>query len=197
MKLNKEFYLEKDVDRIAQNLLGKFLVTNFDGLLTSGKIVETESYAGVTDKASHAYAGRRTKRTEIMYRQGGTIYVYLIYGIYSMFNIVTNKENIPHAILIRALEPVDGIETILSRRKLDKPKYNLSAGPGLLTQALGITTKQSGLSLFDGGLIFRNGMGQLHRFNIHRRSPYRSDSRCHGEPAIEPHRRGRPCPPDV
>ena len=152
MKLEKKFYLDEDVDNIAMELLGKFLVTNFNGQLTSGKIIETESYAGVIDKASHAYGGQRTNRTEIMYRAGGTIYVYLIYGIYSLFNIVTNKEDIPHAVLIRAIEPVDGIETMLRRRKLDKPKYNLSAGPGLLTQALGISTKHTGQSIFDGNI---------------------------------------------
>ncbi len=149
MKLNKEFYLDEDVERIAKKLLGKVLVTNFNDKITAGKIVETEAYAGITDKASHAYGGRRTKRTEIMYWQAGTIYVYLIYGIYSLFNIVTNKEDIPHAILIRAIEPLDGVETMLKRRKLDKPKYNLCAGPGMLTQALGISTKHTGLSIYD------------------------------------------------
>jgi len=152
MKLNKAFYLDEDVDQIAKMLLGKFLVTNFNDQLTSGKIVETESYAGVIDKASHAYANRRTNRTEIMYRQGGTIYVYLIYGIYSLFNIVTNKEDIPHAVLIRAIEPVDGLGSMLKRRKLEKPKYNLCAGPGLLTQALGISTKHTGQSILDGNI---------------------------------------------
>ena len=150
MKIHKEFYLDENVERIAQNLLGKFLVTKFNGQLTSGKIVETEAYAGVTDKASHAYGGRRTKRTEIMYWPAGTVYVYFIYGIYSLFNIVTNKKDIPHAILIRAIEPVDGIETMLRRRKIDRPKYNLSSGPGLLTQALAISTKHTGQSILDG-----------------------------------------------
>jgi DNA-3-methyladenine glycosylase len=152
MKLDKNFYIHNDVHRIAQKLLGKFLVTQIDGIITSGKIVETESYAGVTDKASHAYGGRRSKRTEIMYMPGGTVYVYLIYGIYSLFNVVTNKEAIPHAVLIRAIEPSEGIDEMLSRRKLNRPKYNLSAGPGLLSQALGISTRHTGQSLLNGNI---------------------------------------------
>lgn len=152
MKLDKNFYIQEDVDHIAKNLLGKILITAIDGIITSGKIVETESYAGVTDKASHAYGGRRTQRTEIMYRTGGTVYVYLIYGIYSLFNVVTNIEDIPHAVLIRAIEPSEGIDEMLKRRKLDRPKYNLSAGPGLLSQALGISTQHTGQSLLDGNI---------------------------------------------
>ncbi len=152
MKLDKNFYINDDVDHVAQKLLGKFLVTQIDGIVTSGKIVETESYAGVTDKASHAYGGRRSNRTEIMYMPGGTVYVYLIYGIYSLFNVVTNKEDIPHAVLIRAIEPSDGIYEMLKRRKLERPKHNLSAGPGLLSQALGISTRHTGQSLLNGNI---------------------------------------------
>ena len=146
-KLTKEFYISEDVEQIARDLLGKFLVTHFNNQYTCGMIVETEAYAGIADKASHAYSGRRTKRTETMYAEGGTAYVYLIYGIYSLFNVVTSKAGIPHAILIRALEPVDGIDIMLSRRKMTKIKHNLSGGPGLLTQALGISTQHMGYSL--------------------------------------------------
>jgi DNA-3-methyladenine glycosylase len=152
MKLNKKIYLNADVDQVAQKLLGKFLITQIDGIVTSGKIVETESYAGVTDKASHAYGRRRSKRTEIMYMPGGTVYVYLIYGIYSLFNVVTNKEDIPHAVLIRAIEPSEGIAEMLSRRKLNRPKYNLCSGPGLLSQAFGISTRHTGQSLLNGNI---------------------------------------------
>lgn len=149
MKLPLEFYLDEDVEKLSKALLGKYLVSNFDGQLTSGMIVETEAYAGVSDKASHAYSVRRTQRTEIMYMQGGTAYVYLIYGIHALFNVVTNKKDTPHAVLIRAIEPVDGIETMLTRRNLTKPAHNLCGGPGLLTSALGISTKHSGISLLD------------------------------------------------
>lgn len=149
MKLSIDFYLDENVEKVSKALLGKFLVTNFNNKLTSGMIIETEAYAGVTDKASHAYGGRRTPRTEIMYMQGGTAYVYLIYGIHSLFNVVTNKQDIPHAILVRAIEPVDGIETMLRRRNLKKTMHNLCGGPGLLTSALGISTTHSGLSLLD------------------------------------------------
>ena len=124
------------------------LYTKFDGKLTSGIIVETEAYAGVDDKASHAYRDRRTSRMEVMYAVGGTAYVYLCYGIHHLFNVVTNVEGIPHAVLIRAIEPVDGIDIMLQRRNMSKPLPKLTAGPGILSQALGISTSHSGVSLF-------------------------------------------------
>ncbi|KAA3611097.1 MAG: DNA-3-methyladenine glycosylase [Calditrichaeota bacterium] len=166
MKLKQAFFQREDVDQIAKELLGKILVTNFDGQLTSGKIVETESYAGVTDKASHAYSGRRTKRTEIMYGPAGTVYVYLIYGIYSLFNIVTNKNDIPHAVLIRAIEPVDGINKMLERRKMERAKYNLSAGPGLLTQALGISTIHNAQNVMNGNIWVEDHGLKIHEGEI-------------------------------
>ena len=109
------FYQQKSVVKIARDLLGKILVTNFEGIYSSGRIVETEAYNGIVDKASHAYNSRRTKRTTIMYLPGGVAYVYLIYGIHHLFNVVTNIENEPHAVLIRAIEPIEGIETMLAR----------------------------------------------------------------------------------
>ena len=148
-KLPADFYQREDVLVISRELLGKVLCTNFHGKLTSGIIVETEAYAGVTDKASHAYGGRRTKRTETMYAKGGSAYVYLCYGIHHLFNIVTNKENIPHAVLIRAIQPRDGIEIMLQRRNKKKVDQSLTAGPGSLTRALGITVKDSGTLLMD------------------------------------------------
>ena len=148
-KLSADFYKRDDVLLISHELLGKVLCTNFHGKLTSGIIVETEAYAGITDKASHAYGGRRTKRTETMYASGGTVYVYLCYGIHHIFNIVTNKENIPYAVLIRAIQPRDGIDFILQRRKKKKIDRSLTAGPGSLTRALGITVKYSGILLMD------------------------------------------------
>ena len=148
-KLSADFYQRDDVLLISRELLGKVLCTNFHGKLTSGIIVETEAYAGVTDKASHAYGGRRTKRTETMYAKGGSAYVYLCYGIHHLFNIVTNKENIPHAVLIRAIQPRDGIEIMLQRRNKKKVDQSFTAGPGSLTRALGITVKDSGTLLMD------------------------------------------------
>jgi DNA-3-methyladenine glycosylase len=148
-KLPVDFYQKEDVLVISRKLLGKVLCTNFHGKLTSGIIVETEAYSGVTDKASHAYGGRRTKRTETMYAKGGSAYVYLCYGIHHLFNIVTNKENIPHAVLIRAIQPRDGIEIMLQRRNKKKVDQSITAGPGSLTRALGITVKDSGTLLMD------------------------------------------------
>ena len=148
-KLSADFYQRDDVLLISRELLGKVLCTNFHNKLTSGIIVETEAYAGITDKASHAYGSKRTKRTETMYASGGTAYIYLCYGIHQLFNIVTNKENIPHAVLIRAIQPRDGIEIMLQRRNKKKIDHTLTSGPGSLTRALGITVKNSGTFLMD------------------------------------------------
>ncbi|MDZ7716864.1 MAG: DNA-3-methyladenine glycosylase [Balneolaceae bacterium] len=139
-KLPLEFYQRSDVVQISQELLGKVLCTNIGGELTSGIITETEAYCGRGDKACHANNNTRTNRTEIMYRAGGNAYVYLCYGIHHLFNVVTNKKDLADAILIRAIEPVDGIETILERRGFDESEPKLTAGPGRMTQALGITT---------------------------------------------------------
>jgi DNA-3-methyladenine glycosylase len=146
-KLDYSFYNRPDPVVIARELLGKILVTEFRGLKTSGRIVETEAYAGEPDRASHAFGGRRTRRTEVMYRKGGTAYIYLCYGIHHLFNIVTNRKDIPHAILIRALEPLSGIETMLRRAGKKKLDFSLTRGPGNLARALGISTSHSGLSL--------------------------------------------------
>ena len=145
--LPPEFYLHDDVVQLSRDLLGKYLLTYFDGILTGGKIIETEAYRGPEDKASHAHGGRRTQRNEVMYHNGGICYVYLCYGIHSMFNVVTNREGIPHAILIRAIEPELGIVAMLERRKNPSRSETLASGPGSLTQALGITTLHNGLSL--------------------------------------------------
>ncbi|CDR35053.1 DNA-3-methyladenine glycosylase [Criblamydia sequanensis CRIB-18] len=146
--LNEDFYLHDDVLFLAEKLIGKTLFTNIGGKLTAGIIVETEAYKAPEDKASHAYNLIRTKRNESMYRKGGTAYVYLCYGIHTMFNIVTNKEEMPHAILIRAIEPTLGIEVMLERRKKMNLTPSLTMGPGALTQALGITLKQDKVPLF-------------------------------------------------
>ena len=157
MKLEKDFYLREDVVGIGRELLGKYLFTKIDGKLTAGIITETEAYAGETDKASHAYNGRRTNRTEIMFAEGGRSYVYLCYGIHHLFNIVTNYKNTPHAVLVRAIKPVEGMKTILQRRNLEPTKdiieqvlsgkKKIAGGPGTVSQALGIQTIHTGLDL--------------------------------------------------
>jgi DNA-3-methyladenine glycosylase len=147
MILPRSFYLRDDVVNIARELLGKYLVTSNDGEVTSGMITETEAYAGITDRASHAYGGRNTARTEIMFRQGGTAYVYLCYGIHSLFNVVTNAGGIPHAVLIRAIQPADGIEIMEKRMDRRATESHFADGPGKLTKALGIHFQQSGLDL--------------------------------------------------
>ena len=148
-KLQADFYQEEDVLTIRKKLLGKILCSKFDSNLTSGIIIETEAYAGETDRASHAYNGRRTRRTEVMYAAGGTAYIYLCYGIHHLFNVVTNRDGIPHAILIRAIEPLEGIDIMLKRRNMKKLLPRLTAGPGILSQALGISIYNSGISLLD------------------------------------------------
>ena len=146
-KLPPAFYHRNNVVAIAKELLGKLLVTEFGGELTAGRIVETEAYNGIGDKASHAYGARRTKRTETMYAKGGVAYVYLCYGIHHLFNVVTNKTGIPHAILIRAVEPVAGIPVMLQRMGKDKADYSIGRGPGNVSKALGIYTHHTGTDL--------------------------------------------------
>jgi DNA-3-methyladenine glycosylase len=152
-KLGLSFYNRDDVVQIARDLLGMVLTTTFDGAVTSGRIVETEAYAGVIDRASHAYGERRTARTSIMYEKGGFAYVYLCYGIHHLFNVVTNRENIPHAILIRAVEPIEGISVMLRRTKKKLLDYTLTKGPGNVSRALGITTANTGESLLGDELF--------------------------------------------
>lgn len=147
MKLQKDFYIREDVVLIAKELLGKVLITNFNGAISAGIITETEAYAGINDRASHAFGGRRTARTETMYATGGTAYVYLCYGIHHLFNVVTNQKDIPHAVLIRAIKPIEGMDVILKRRKQKEISNKLSSGPGTLSQALGIQTIHSGENL--------------------------------------------------
>jgi len=145
--LNQSFYTRPSVLTIAKELLGKILATTFDGKLTAGRIVETEAYNGVVDKASHAWGGRRTNRTEVMYGNGGTSYVYLCYGIHHLFNIVTNIKDTPHAVLIRAVEPMLGIDTMLERVGKQKADFTLTKGPGNVSKALGIYTHHTGFDL--------------------------------------------------
>ncbi len=137
-KLPRDFYTRSNVLTISRDLLGKLLVVlDEHGNRVSGKIVEVEAYRGPEDRASHAYGGRRTKRTETMYQRGGLAYVYFVYGMYNQFNVVTNIEDIPHAILVRALEPVEGLEIMRTRRHSHADR-NLTNGPGKLCLAMGI-----------------------------------------------------------
>lgn len=141
-KLPTHFYDREDVVLIAQELIGKVLCTNVDGIITKGIITETEAYAGVADKASHAFGGKRTDRTEIMFGKPGISYVYLCYGVHSLFNVVTNKKDIPHAVLVRGMHPLEGIEAIVARRKTKEPLHRIADGPGKLSKALGIEFRQ-------------------------------------------------------
>lgn len=153
MKLKEDFYTRPDVEQVSKDLLGKVLCTRINGILTSGKIVETEAYCGATDRACHAYQHRRTKRTEVMFQKGGVAYVYLCYGIHHLFNVVTNCKDLADAVLIRAVEPLEGEEEMLQRRNMKKLAYRLTAGPGSVSQALGILTRHKGTRL-DGELIW-------------------------------------------
>jgi DNA-3-methyladenine glycosylase len=165
-KLDNSFYARPNVQLIARELLGKVLVTEFDGLRTSGRIVEVEAYNGVVDKASHAWSGRRTRRTEVMYREGGTAYVYLIYGIHHLFNVVTNKKDIPHAVLVRALEPLEGIPLMLERTGKVKLDHSLTRGPGNLSRAMGLYTLHTGSSLHEGEIYIGDDGHRLRKSEI-------------------------------
>ncbi len=152
-KLSPSFYQRQDVTSIAQELIGKVLCTQIDNdPLTSGIITETEAYCGRGDKACHANNDTRTDRTETMYQAGGISYIYLCYGIHHLFNVVTNVEDKADAILIRAIEPLDGKNKMLQRRGKQDVNPSLTAGPGRLTQALGITTSFDGTALTDNSI---------------------------------------------
>jgi len=146
--LPQSFYLEGDVVDISKKLLGKIIVTDIDAETTISRIVETEAYNGSMDKACHAYPNRKTPRTEVMFKEGGRSYVYLCYGIHYLFNIVTNKENEPNAVLIRAVEPLRGFDIMENRRKIHN-RINLTNGPGKLASALGITRNLNDITLYD------------------------------------------------
>lgn len=152
--LTLDFYKREDTTQIAKDLLGMHLVTNFNGEKTIGRIVETEAYKAPEDKACHAYNNRRTKRTETMFLLGGSAYIYLCYGIHHLFNVVTGPENAAHAVLIRALEPVEGIDIMLRRRKMAILKPQLSAGPGVMSMAMGLNRSMDATSLLGDQFIW-------------------------------------------
>lgn len=147
VKLSTSFYQNEDVVAVAKQLLGKMLFTNINGKLTGGIITETEAYDGVIDKACHAYGGRNTSRTATMYLAGGVTYVYLCYGIHHLLNVVSGAAGNPQAVLIRAVEPTEGIELMLERRKMEKLAPRITAGPGALSQALGINKELNAKAL--------------------------------------------------
>ncbi|MBE0662953.1 MAG: DNA-3-methyladenine glycosylase [Bacteroidales bacterium] len=158
MKLRQSYYLEADVTKIARDLIGKALFTNFEGAVCGGIIIETEAYAGIRDKASHAYAGKRTLRTRVMYQSGGVAYVYLCYGIHSLFNIVTGPVEVPDAVLIRGILATHGLESI-RQRLADTPFNNgFICGPGRVSKALRINKNHTGTDLA-GELIWLEDTG--------------------------------------
>lgn len=145
IKLPREFYVAADVTVIARNLLGKILVTEFKGLRTSGVIVETEAYRS-DDRACHAFQKRKTKRNAVMFEEGGVAYVFMNYGIHFLFNVVVNRKDEPDAVLIRALEPFEGVDVMMMRRK-KTTETRITSGPGSLTMALGIDLRHNGEDL--------------------------------------------------
>ncbi len=153
-KLDRSFYERSDVVEVAKDLLGKYLVTCSNDAFTVGMIVETEAYSGRNDKACHAN-NKRTPRTEVMYSRGGHSYVYLCYGIHHLFNVVTNNEGLADAVLVRALEPIDGVEEMKLRRE---NRANLTTGPGVLTQAMGIKSSMTGLDLLGDSIWLTPGI---------------------------------------
>lgn len=150
-KLPAAYYRSTDVTAIARDLLGKFLVTTIDGQRTSGMIVETEAYRGPDDRACHAFNHRRTPRTEVMYEEGGVAYIYICYGMHHLMNVVTGPKDHAHAILIRALDPKEGMALMAQRRHLKEEDARITKGPGALSVALGLTSDLSGLSLHHPG----------------------------------------------
>ncbi|HQY12997.1 MAG TPA: DNA-3-methyladenine glycosylase [Ferruginibacter sp.] len=157
-KLPLQFYQGPDVILIARELIGKVIITEIGGVTTSGRIVETEAYIGLTDKASHSFGGRRTARNEHMYAKAGTAYVYICYGMHHLFNVVTNKKEVPDAVLVRAVEPIAGIDVMLKRTGKKVFDNTLTRGPGNAAKALGISKMHSGTNLL-GAVIYIAGDG--------------------------------------
>ncbi len=166
MKLPISYYQTNDVVYLAKDLLGKFLITNIEGLVTGGMIVETEAYAGIHDLASHAYGDRKTNRTRVMYREGGVSYIYLCYGIHHLFNVVTGKLDVPHAVLIRGIFPMFGLKTMIKRTGKNKADYTISNGPGKLTKAMGISLLYNGALLTDDTIWIEDRRIRIDPFNI-------------------------------
>jgi DNA-3-methyladenine glycosylase len=185
-RIPHEFYLREDVVTISRELLGKEIISFVNGQLTSGVITETEAYNGIVDKASHAFGDRKTRRTSTMYREGGIAYIYLCYGIHSLLNVVTNVEGTPHAILIRAIYPVKGLEIMNERLgRLAKPKEGI--GPGKVTKLLGLSYANDGEDLMKGENIWIEETGISIPDSIIRVTP-RIGVDYAGEDALLPYR---------
>lgn len=152
-RLKRRFY-RRDPVALAEALLGQVLVRRLpDGQELSGRIIEVEAYLGIPDRAAHTFGGRRTERNEAMWRDGGHAYVYFVYGMHWCFNVVSDREGIPTACLVRALEPLKGIEE-MTRRRGGRPGRELCSGPAKLTQALGIDRTLNGVDLVTSDELF-------------------------------------------
>ena len=160
-RITREFYTRPNVLTVARDLLGtRLVVPTPDGDRVSGIIVETEAYRAPQDRASHAYGGRRTRRTETMYSLGGTAYVYFVYGMYHQFNVVTNVADVPHAVLVRALEPVEGVE-LMRRRRGGVAPLDLTSGPCKLCIALGIDRSHDKADLLGDRVWLEEGPARI------------------------------------
>lgn len=161
-KLPVGFYRQDDVVSVARDLLGKYVYSLVDGQLTGGIIVETEAYRGPDDRGSHAYNNKRTPRNEMMYSAGGVAYMYICYGIHDMLNIVTGTEGMSHAALIRAIEPIEGLDIMRIRRGVFDQDRRLCQGPGALAKALGLTKLHNGADL-QGDIVWLTDHGITYR----------------------------------
>lgn len=159
--LPREFYA-RPVLSVAKACIGKILVHRTEQGVTAGRIVESEAYRGPEDRAAHSYGGRRTARTEVMFGPPGFAYVFFVYGMHYQFNLVTTKDGAPHAVLIRAVEPVLGVELMAERRGLPANAKQLSNGPGKLCQALGIGRESYGVDLCGSKLFLAEGPSVRH-----------------------------------
>ena len=162
-RLERDFYTRADTLRVARELLGKRLVVpTASGVRVSGRVVEVEAYLGAEDRAAHSYGGRRTRRTETMYAAGGTAYVFFVYGMHHQFNVVTGPAGRPHAVLVRAVEPEEGVELMRERRPVSKER-ELTSGPGKLCRALGIDLTFDGEDLTTSARVWLEETGLTYR----------------------------------
>lgn len=181
------FYQRSDVLQISRELLGKYLFTNINGHVAGGQIVETEAYAHEGDLAIQSHLKRRSVHKEVMFSAGGIAYVYRVYRIHSLFNIITNTQDKPDAVLVRAIEPTLNLEIMQKRRNLTEVSSRLTAGPGMLTQALGITPTHSTLPITTGQVIWIEDRGETVEENAILASP-RVGIQYAGEDALLPWR---------
>ena len=185
-KLPLSFYARNDVLTIARDMLGKVVCSNIDGEITSGRIVETEAYFGTIDRASHAFGGRRTSKNEHMYHAAATAYIYVCYGVHQMLNILTNEKDIPDAVLIRAIEPIDGLDIMSQRTGKTEKDPTVTRMPGNVGKALGIHKRNSGIHLLndiiylmdDNRILPEDVLGVSHRIGVE----------SAGEDALQPYR---------